>query len=136
MDDLSTDRLVQAAKDSALQSCVLLKNDHQALPLSKEELGSLAVIGPLADDGYEQLGTWVFDGESHHSHTCLQAIHDMVGDEVEVRWARGMESSRCKNHDGFHEAVQIAEESDAVVMFLPVPRSAESLPARQRLALV
>jgi beta-glucosidase len=35
----------------------------------------VAVIGPLADDGYEQLGTWVFDGESRHSHTCLQALH-------------------------------------------------------------
>ena len=109
---------LQTAKESALKSCVLLKNDHHALPLSKDNLDSIAVIGPLADDGYEQLGTWVFDGESHHSHTCLQAIHDMVGEEVDVRWARGVESSRGKNHDGFHEAVQFAEDSDAVVMFL------------------
>jgi beta-glucosidase len=42
----------------------------------------------------------------------------MVGDEVEVRWAKGMESSRARTHEGFDEAVQIAEESDAVVMFL------------------
>jgi beta-glucosidase len=114
---LNEDHL-QAAKESALKSCVLLKNDHLALPLSKESLDSIAVIGPLADDGYEQLGTWVFDGESHHSHTTLQAIHDMVGDEVEVRWAKGLESTRGKTNDGFHEAVQIAEQSDAVVMFL------------------
>jgi len=108
----------QAAKEAALRSCVLLKNDHHTLPLSKEKLGSVAVIGPLADDGYEQLGTWVFDGESQHSHTCLQAIHALAGQELEVRWARGMETSRCRKHDGFDDAVQIARESDVVVMFL------------------
>ncbi|MEP5765179.1 MAG: glycoside hydrolase family 3 N-terminal domain-containing protein [Halieaceae bacterium] len=109
---------LQAAKEAALRSCVLLQNNNETLPLSKERLGSVAVIGPLADDGYEQLGTWVFDGESHHSHTCLQAIHAMAGDELEVRWARGMQTSRCRNHDGFHEAIQIAEESDVVLMFM------------------
>ncbi|MEH6635203.1 MAG: beta-glucosidase BglX [Halioglobus sp.] len=108
----------QAAKKLALQSCVLLKNDKQTLPLSKERLTSLAVIGPLADDGYEQLGTWVFDGESQHSHTCLRAIHDLVGNDVHVRTARGMDSSRSRKHDGFEHAEQVARESDAVVMFL------------------
>lgn len=109
---------LRAAKESALRSCVLLKNDRQTLPLSKETLGSVAVIGPLADDGYEQLGTWVFDGESHHSHTCLQAIHDLAGEDIEILWARGMESSRCRKHDGFDDAVKIAQESDVTVMFL------------------
>jgi beta-glucosidase len=109
---------LQAARAAAMRSCVLLKNDQATLPLSKGQLDSVAVIGPLADDGYEQLGTWVFDGESHHSHTCLQAIHELVGEDLEVRWARGMETSRCRNHDGFHEAVQIAEESDVVLMFM------------------
>jgi beta-glucosidase len=109
---------LQAAKDVATRSCVLLKNENSTLPLSRERLGSVAVIGPLADDGYEQLGTWVFDGESHHSRTCLQAIHDLVGDQLEVRWARGMETSRCRTGDGFHEAIQIAEASDAVIMFM------------------
>jgi beta-glucosidase len=109
---------LQAAQELALQSCVLLKNDDQTLPLSKHRLNSLAVIGPLADDGYEQLGTWVFDGEPHHSHTCLQAIHAMLGDEVDVRWARGLQTSRCRDNDGFEETIRIAGESDAVVMFL------------------
>ncbi|MEP6391705.1 MAG: glycoside hydrolase family 3 N-terminal domain-containing protein [Halioglobus sp.] len=109
---------LQAAKDSAQASCVLLKNEHQTLPLSKESLSSVAVIGPLADDGYEQLGTWVFDGESHHSHTCLQAIYDLAGKDVDVRWARGMASSRCRTGDGFDDAVRIAQESDVALMFL------------------
>jgi beta-glucosidase len=108
----------QAARELAVQSCVLLKNDNQTLPLSKDKLKSLAVIGPLADDGYEQLGTWVFDGDSQHSHTCLQAIHALLGDGVTVRVARGLESSRCKKHDGFDDAVEIARQSDTAVMFV------------------
>ena len=52
---LNEERL-QAARESARQSCVLLKNNHCTLPLSPDQLSSLAVIGPLADDPYEQLG--------------------------------------------------------------------------------
>jgi beta-glucosidase len=109
---------LQTAKEAALRSCVLLKNDHQTLPLSTQKLSSLAVIGPLADDGYEQLGTWVFDGESHHSQTCLQAIHALAGEELEVRWAQGMETSRCRKNDSFDDAVELAADSDVTVMFL------------------
>ena len=109
---------LQAAKESALRSCVLLQNHNHTLPLSRESLTSLAVIGPLADDGYEQLGTWVFDGESHHSHTCLQSIHELVGDEVDVRWAPGMSHSRSRNPEGFQEAVDVASQADAVVLVL------------------
>jgi beta-glucosidase len=109
---------LRAAKESARQSCVLLKNANQTLPLSKEALNSVAIIGPLADDGYEQLGTWVFDGESQHSHTCLQAIHDLVGNDIEVRWAPGVATSRCSKQEGFQEAVELAGNSEAAVMFL------------------
>lgn len=109
---------LQAARDAALRSCVLLKNEAETLPLCKDSLRSLGVMGPLADDGYEQMGTWVFDGESHHSRTCLDAIHALVGDDLHIRWARGLESSRCRSDEGFAEAVAIAADSDAVVMFM------------------
>lgn len=109
---------LRAAQEAARQSCVLLKNDQQTLPLSSAELNSIAVIGPLADDGYEQLGTWVFDGESRHSHTCLQAIHALVGNDIEVRWAPGVATSRCSKREGFEEAVEIARNSEAAVLFL------------------
>ncbi len=109
---------LEAAKAAARRSCVLLKNDDNTLPLSKQALDSVAVIGPLADDGYEQLGTWVFDGESRHSHTCLQALHALIGEEVHIRWARGLQSSRCRSDEGFDEAVQAARESDVALLFL------------------
>ena len=115
---LLNDEHLQAARETARQSCVLLKNEHQTLPLSPQHLSSLAVIGPLADDPYEQLGTWVFDGESADSRTCLQAIEAQIGDNVTVHWAPGLESSRHRDHHGFEEAVQAARDSDAVVMVL------------------
>jgi beta-glucosidase len=109
---------LQAARESARQSCVLLKNNHCTLPLSPDQLSSLAVIGPLADDPYEQLGTWVFDGDSRDSQTCLQAIQAQVGDSMAIHWSPGLESSRHRDHNGFDDAIQAARDSDAVVMIM------------------
>ncbi|ACA88619.1 beta-glucosidase BglX [Shewanella woodyi] len=107
-----------AAKEAAIKSCVLLKNSENKLPLDKHQLQSIAVIGPLADDGYEQLGTWIFDGEAEHSTSCLAALKDYVGSEVEIKFAQGLETSRSEQQAGFDEAVNLAHESDLVLMFL------------------
>lgn len=107
-----------AAKQAALKSCVLLKNSNNLLPISSQETNSIAVIGPLADDGYEQLGTWVFDGEAQHSHTCLRAITDLVGGSVDVKYAKAIENTRSHNQDDFGQAVNIATSADVAVLFL------------------
>ncbi len=52
---------LQISHQAALESTVLLKNNG-VLPLAKQEQKKIAVIGPMADDPYEQLGTWIFDG--------------------------------------------------------------------------
>ncbi len=109
---------LEAARYAALQSAVLLKNDRHTLPLFKDELRSLAVIGPLADDPYEQLGTWIFDGDLQYSQTPLQAIRQSVGDSVAVRFARALETTRSRDHDAFSEAIEAAQQSDVVVLFL------------------
>jgi beta-glucosidase len=106
------------AEQLARQSLVLLENRDQALPLDKEELTSLAVIGPLADDPYEQLGTWIFDGDPSISQTPLSAIREFLGDDVQVNHVRAMKTSRSRSTEGFDEAVRAAQSSDAVVVFL------------------
>jgi beta-glucosidase len=106
------------AREAALQSIVLLRNEHRVLPLSREKLGSLAVIGPLADAPDEQLGTWVFDGDPGLSVTPLQAIHALVGEHVEVRYLRAMETCRSRDTRAFDEAAALAGRSDATVLFL------------------
>ena len=107
-----------AAKAAALQSVVMLKNDHGVLPLSTESLERVAVIGPLADDPYEQLGTWVFDGDPALSVTALQGIRDLVGSKAEIEYVRAMETSRSRSTEPFDEAAAAASRSDAVVLFL------------------
>ena len=70
---------LKAARKAALQSVVLLKNDHGVLPLSAEQLNTVALIGPLSDAPYQQLGTWIFDGDESLSITPMHAIHSLVG---------------------------------------------------------
>jgi beta-glucosidase len=114
----ATQPALEAARLAALQSCVLLKNDAGLLPLSKPDLTSLAVIGPLADAPYEQLGTWIFDGDESLSVTPLQAIRELLDDEVELQYVRAMENSRSRANDEFDVAVEGARASDAVLLFL------------------
>jgi beta-glucosidase len=107
---------LRVAKEAAVKSCVLLKNKNNVLPMAQAELSSVALIGPLADDDYEQLGTWVFDGEAQHSVTCKQAIEELVGRTVELNYVKGLETTRSHNHDEFEKAINAAQQSDAVIM--------------------
>ena len=109
---------LDTAKTAALQSVVMLKNDRDVLPLSVEKVESVAVIGPLADAPYEQLGTWIFDGDRSLSVTALQGIRDLIGGAVDIRYVRAMETSRSKTTGPFDEAVAAAERSDAAVLVL------------------
>jgi beta-glucosidase len=109
---------LEAARNAAVQSIVLLRNAHRTLPLRKDELCSVAVIGPLADDPYEQLGTWVFDGDPQYSQTPLDAIRDAVGEAVTVRFARAMATTRSRDRQAFPEALDLAQQSDVVILFL------------------
>lgn len=106
------------AKTAALQSVVMLKNDNRVLPLSSHTLASVAVIGPLADAAYEQLGTWIFDGDPGLSISGLQGIRKLVGDDVELRYVPAMDTSRSRATEPFDAAVDAARNSDAVVLFL------------------
>ena len=109
---------LKSAKAAAIQSAVLLKNKNNILPLQKDKLQSIAVIGPLADDGYEQLGTWIFDGDPDYSQTPLQAVRNLVDGSVDIHYARAMESTRSRSRVGFGEAIEKAMNSEVVILFL------------------
>lgn len=108
---------LQTAKTAAEQSVILLKNENQTLPFT-DKIKTLAVIGPMADAPYEQMGTWVFDGEKEHTQTPLTAIKEMYGDKVKVLFEKGLEYSRDKNTAGIARAVNAAYQADAVVVFV------------------
>lgn len=108
---------LQTAKTAAEQSVILLKNENQTLPFT-DKIKTLAVIGPMADAPYEQMGTWVFDGEKEHTQTPLTAIKEMYGNKVKVIFEKGLDYSRDKNTAGIARAVSAARQADAVVVFV------------------
>jgi len=109
---------LETAKEAAVRSVVMLKNQERLLPLSADRLKSIAVIGPLADAPYEQLGTWIFDGDPSISVTPRQAIEELVGDSMAVHFVEAMATSRSHDVAPFDEAVVAARSSDAVLLFL------------------
>ena len=115
---VANDDHLATAEQAALESIVMLENRNATLPLQKDKLGSLAIIGPLADDPYEQLGTWIFDGRPELSRTPLRAIREHLGDTVKINHVRAMETSRSRASEDFDKARRAAEESDAVIVFL------------------
>jgi beta-glucosidase len=115
---LANDDHLATAKELALQSIVMLKNDKDVLPLSVARMKSIAVVGPLADAPYEQLGTWIFDGDANLSVSGVDGLRELVGDAVDVRFVQGMETSRSRDTGCFEDAVEVARGADAVVLFL------------------
>jgi len=116
--EFASPRALDAAREAALQSVVLLRNEKRVLPLDRSSLSSLAIIGPLADAPYEQLGTWIFDGDESLSVTPLQAIRELVGDSIEMRVVKAMDTSRSKANEEFDVAARVAGECDAALLFL------------------
>ena len=111
-------RSLETAKEIALKSCVLLKNSSKILPLDKSTLSSVAVIGPLADDPYEQLGTWIFDGDTSRSVTFLAAIQSSVESHVQVNFEQCLATSRDNGSSQFAAATKVVAQSDVAILVL------------------
>ncbi len=106
---------IEMARRIAEESVILLKNDNKLLPLDKTKIKSLAVIGPNADQVQYGDYTWTRDNSS--GITTLQGIRKLVGNKVEINYAKGCNISG-HSKEGFVEAVKAAEKSDAVVLVL------------------
>lgn len=103
-----------AARQSAAEGTVMLKNDNATLPLSTD-IKRILVTGPMADAPHDQLGTWAFDGEKDSTVTVLDALRDIYGDKVQIIYEPGLGYSRDKNTAGIAKAVNAARNADAVI---------------------
>jgi beta-glucosidase len=112
-----TNDALAKAKQAAVESAVLLKNENNLLPLS-DKIKSVAVIGPMSDAPADQLGTWSFDGEVSQSVTPLAAILQAFGSKVKVISEKGLTYSRDTNPTGIAKAVAIARQADVVLIFV------------------
>ncbi len=109
------------ALEVARQSLVLLKNEDQLLPVQKN-IGSIAVIGPNADDPLVLLGNYY--GTPSSPVTVLEGIRGMVPESTRVRYDRGCDIA-APGQAGFPEAVQAAAESDLAVIVLGLSQLVE-----------
>ena len=96
---------------------MLLKNKNKHLPV-KPEVKRIAIEGPLADAPYEQLGTWVFEGDESKTVTPLEAIRKAYGDKYQIVYEPALAYSRDKNPEGIKKAVETARNSDMVIAFV------------------
>ncbi len=105
--------------EAAQKSMVLLKNDG-ILPLNKEKIRTIGVIGPAADSRDALKGNYY--GTASCYTTYLDGIREKCGDEVRVLYSEGCDYSkdRCEGlamaDDRISEAVIVAENSDVVIL--------------------
>jgi beta-glucosidase len=85
--DVMSDANLAAAREITKHSFVLLKNNNQTLPLKKT--GSIALVGPLANNQRDMLGTWILAGEWQKSISVMQGIKNVVGEAVTINYAKG-----------------------------------------------
>jgi beta-glucosidase len=133
--ELMSNANLQAARQVAEHSFVLLKNDNNVLPLPKS--GTIALIGPLADNKRNMLGTWSVSGDPEKSVTIMQGIKNIVGNGVNVLFAKGANISddttfikhvnvfgeeitvdKRSAEEMINEAVETANKADVVVAVL------------------
>jgi beta-glucosidase len=111
-------RSLELARRAARESVVLLKNENETLPLKREELKKIAVIGPLADAPLSQLGCWAVDGRAEDSITPLAALREALGEFVEVAHVRGTPTSYSNDAAEIAAATHAAAEADVALLFV------------------
>ncbi|MEW4448249.1 beta-glucosidase BglX [Qipengyuania sp. JC766] len=108
---------LEAARDVARKSMVLLKNEGDVLPLVGSAK-SIALVGPLADSKPDMIGSWAAAGDRQtRPVTLLEGLRANAADGVTVEYAKGAsyEFADEGKTDGFAEALALAERSDVIV---------------------
>ena len=150
----------EVARIAAERSAVLLRNEGDLLPLDLGNLGSIAVIGPLADSRRDTLGPWCFDFDLDETVTVLEGIRQHAGGEARVEYAPGVRPAQRvfasmfdmfpgnspEDPEGFDDdaelrrAVDLARDADVAVVVAgewqnmigeAASRSSLDLPGRQ-----
>lgn len=159
--DIFNDEQRKSAREIAAHSFVLLKNENQLLPLQRK--GSIALIGPLANDQRDMIGNWSAAGDWTKAVSVATGMKNVVGNDVNIVYAKGanlLEDTavlvQLNTHGGsiipdklsasdlVREAVAAANKADVVVAILGEPfgmtgeaasRTNIDIPANQKLLL-
>ena len=110
------DKFKQQAKELAIKSAVLLQNKNNTLPMS-DGIKNLAIIGALADDGENQMGCWVPDGQGKDSITPLTSLKQNLK-STNIFFANGYKTCTSTDTSLIAEAVAAAKKSDRILLFV------------------
>ena len=108
----------KTAREVAAKCVVLLKNEKNLLPLSKD-LKKIAFIGPLVKEHKQNMGFWAVElpGLDYDKHVVSQweGLQNKLGKNTQLLYAKGCEVDGT-NKDGFAEAVAVANQADVVIL--------------------
>lgn len=117
------------AVEVAKKSLVLLKNENNILPLDKDKIKSIAVIGPNADSRQALLGN--YHGTPSRYVTVLDGIREAVNEDTRIYYAEGCHLYKDRvqalgePYDRFAEAISAAERADVVIVCLGLDANIE-----------
>ncbi len=119
---------LELARKAAGESVVLLKNDG-ILPLKREKIKTVGVIGPNADSRIAMIGNYY--GTSSHYTTILEGIQNEAGKDIRVLYSEGCQlwkesaEGLARRQDRLSEALIVAEHSDVVILCLGLDETLE-----------
>lgn len=122
-----------AAREFATHSIVLLKNRNNILPLKKS--ATIALVGPLANNKQNMLGTWAVSGDWKESVSVLEGIKEVAGKDANILYAKGanisdesmqnirgsalvkaeMEKDKRSSIELLNESIELANKADVIV---------------------
>lgn len=110
---LHTNENIALSRKVAEESIVLLQNKNGLLPLDKNKIKSIAIIGPNADQ--VQFGDYSWTRNNKDGVTLLGGLQKMLDGKVQINYAKGCEMTSLDT-SGFKEALEVAEKSDIVIL--------------------
>ncbi len=130
--EILTREHLAASREAAARSFVLLKNPKKVLPLKAS--GKIALIGPLANNKNNMLGTWAVSGDPQLSVPILEGMQNVGGSGVRIQYAKGANISddpelakkvnvfgtrinvdERSSEEMLREAIRVARSSDVIV---------------------
>lgn len=121
---------MRALNERVAERCVvLLKNENHILPLKKDRIRTIGVIGPNADNRRALVGN--YEGTASRYVTVLEGIQDYVGDDVRVLYSEGCHlyrdrtSGLAQENDRASEVRGVCKESDVIIAVMGLDASLE-----------
>jgi len=116
-DSILKPEYLETAREAATKSMVLLKNLGNLLPIDREKVKRIALIGPLADDHHEILGTWYRIGQDKDTESVLDGLRQVLPNDIELTYTQGCDIAGERPTNTV-SAISAAQKADLVIMVL------------------